>query len=471
MQVEVQFDMTINGIEVNATTDITEYLKLTMQGWKEWHGLKLQFDYALNVYSQVTFDFNVKICEKNGEWLDVSESVTSKMTSEEMLKRYKDIINADTDFITLCDETIVKGGFKVIPIIPIFSIDLSLNYTLRLDLAAGVSSNFTHLDAIQVGMTGTTTGGIKSYKRELAGSDRYAYNFNACGRIGVETGLKGELTLSFNGLSDYGKVGISIEVGFYADLYGYVNFSLKKMHHNSTVEKNFNGGYYVEMGLYLEIRSVIASEKFGLDAGTRLFKEKWPLFTLGNRYVVYDIDSSQVTSNSSGPGLSYDEDGNKRYFMHQNSANIMDICGITAEYVDLKTGELTKNVDEESYAILKKAFHPLFSNSRLSYNSSNQMVTVNNGDTDPKAFVSNVTIYLDIPMFTLSSTNSRYGLAAVKTKIYWADPSVDINSIDDFSNTFTATFAYKFPDGSTEAGKLQLWILWTLHHQTGLLKM
>ena len=451
MQVEVQFDMTINGIEVNATTDITEYLKLTMQGWKEWHGLKLQFDYALNVYSQVTFDFNVKICEKNGEWLDVSESVTSKMTSEEMLKRYKDIINADTDFITLCDETIVKGGFKVIPIIPIFSIDLSLNYTLRLDLAAGVSSNFTHLDAIQVGMTGTTTGGIKSYKHELAGSDRYAYNFNACGRIGVETGLKGELTLSFNGLSDYGKVGISIEVGFYADLYGYVNFSLKKMLHDSTVdEKNFNGGYYVEMGLYLEIRSVIASEKFGLDAGTRLFKEKWPLFTLGNRYVVYDIDSSQVTSNSSGPGLSYDENGNKRYFMHQNSANIMDICGITAEYVDLKTGELTKNVDEESYAILKKAFHPRFSNSRLSYNSSNQMVTVNNGDTDPKAFVSNVTIYLDIPMFTLSSTNSRYGLAAVKTKIYWADPSVDINSIDEFSNTFTATFAYKFPDGSTE---------------------
>ena len=450
MQVEVQFDMTINGIEVNATTDITEYLKLTMQGWKEWHGLKLQFDYALNVYSQVTFDFNVKICEKNGEWLDVSESVTSKMTSEEMLKRYKDIINADTDFITLCDETIVKGGFKVIPIIPIFSIDLSLNYTLRLDLAAGVSSNFTHLDAIQVGMTGTTAGGIKSYKHELSGSDRYAYNFNACGRIGVETGLKGELTLSFNGLSDYGKVGISIEVGFYADLYGYVNFSLKKMHHNSTVEKNFNGGYYVEMGLYLEIRSVIASEKFGLDAGKSLFKKKWPLFTLGNRYVVYDIDSSQVTSNSSGPGLSYDENGNKRYFMHQNSANIMDICGITAEYVDLKTGELTKNVDEESYAILKKAFHPRFSNSRLSYNSSNQMVTVNNGDTDPKAFVSNVTIYLDIPMFTLSSTNSRYGLAAVKTKIYWADPSVDINSIDDFSNTFTATFAYKFPDGSTE---------------------
>ena len=450
MQVEVQFDMTINGIDVNATTDITEYLKLTMQGWKEWHGLKLQFDYALNIYSQVTFDFNVKIREKNGEWLDVSESVTSKMTSEEMLKRYKDIINADTDFITLCDETIVKGGFKVIPIIPIFSIDLSLNYTLRLDLAAGVSSNFTHLDAIQVGMTGTTGGGIKSYKHELSGSDRYAYNFNACGRIGVETGLKGELTLSFNGLSDYGKVGISIEVGFYADLYGYVNFSLKKMHHNSTVEKNFNGGYYVEMGLYLEIRSVIASEKFGLDAGTSLFKKKWPLFTLGNRYVVYDIDSSQVTSNSNGPGLSYDEDGNKRYFMHQNSANIMDICGITAEYVDLKTGELTKNVDEESYAILKKAFHPWFSNSRLSYNSSNQMVTVNNGDTDPKAFVSNVTIYLDIPMFTLSSTNSRYGLAAVKTKIYWADPSVDINSVDDFSNTYTATFAYKFPDGSTE---------------------
>lgn len=228
MQVMVEFDKVVNGVEIKAATDITEYLKINMQGCKEWQGINLKFDYAANIYSQVTFDFNVAIREEGGEWLDVSESVTSKMTSEEMLQRYSDIINADTGFIDICDETIVSGKFRVIPFIPIFTVSLNLNYTLRLDLAAGISSNFTQLDATQVGMRGISSGKVEGYKNELSGANRYAYNFNACGRIGVETGLKGELTLSFTGLEKYGEIGISIEVGVYTDLYGYVNFSLKK---------------------------------------------------------------------------------------------------------------------------------------------------------------------------------------------------------------------------------------------------
>lgn len=81
MQVVVEFDKVVNGVEIKAATDITEYLKITMQGCKEWQGIHLKFDYAANIYSQVTFDFNVAIREEGGEWLDVSESVTSKMTS------------------------------------------------------------------------------------------------------------------------------------------------------------------------------------------------------------------------------------------------------------------------------------------------------------------------------------------------------------------------------------------------------
>lgn len=86
MQVMVEFDKVVNGVEIKAATDITEYLKINMQGCKEWQGIHLKFDYAANIYSQVTFDFNVAIREEGGEWLDVSESVTSKMTSEEMLQ-------------------------------------------------------------------------------------------------------------------------------------------------------------------------------------------------------------------------------------------------------------------------------------------------------------------------------------------------------------------------------------------------
>ena len=445
MQVMVEFDKVVNGVEIKAATDITEYLKINMQGCKEWQGINLKFDYAANIYSQVTFDFNVAIREEGGEWLDVSESVTSKMTSEEMLQRYSDIINADTGFIDICDETIVSGKFRVIPFIPIFTVSLNLNYTLRLDLAAGISSNFTQLDATQVGMRGISSGKVEGYKNELSGANRYAYNFNACGRIGVETGLKGELTLSFTGLEKYGEIGISIEVGVYTDLYGYVNFSLKKeRQHSSLVEKKFNGAYYLEVGIYLEIKAFARAEAFDVEKDARLFKDKWKLFSWGSRYVVYGLDGQKSTG--SGVGFSQDEDGNNRYFMHQNQANIIEICGLKPEYVDLTTGKLTTAVDQE----LNGTFYPQFSNKALRYNHSNRMVSVDTSKTNAKAFVANVDIYFDVPMFSLSSTKTADGESFVSTKLYWSDPSTDITSIDDFSKTYTASFGYKFPDGSTK---------------------
>ena len=445
MQVMVEFDKVVNGVEIKAATDITEYLKINMQGCKEWQGINLKFDYAANIYSQVTFDFNVAIREEGGEWLDVSESVTSKMTSEEMLQRYSDIINADTGFIDICDETIVSGKFRVIPFIPIFTVSLNLNYTLRLDLAAGISSNFTQLDATQVGMRGISSGKVEGYKNELSGANRYAYNFNACGRIGVETGLKGELTLSFTGLEKYGEIGISIEVGVYTDLYGYVNFSLKKeRQHSSLVEKKFNGAYYLEVGIYLEIKAFARAEAFDVEKDARLFKDKWKLFSWGSRYVVYGLDGKKSTG--SGVGFSQDEDGNNRYFMHQNQANIIEICGLKPEYVDLTTGKLTTAVDQE----LNGTFYPQFSNKALRYNHSNRMVSVDTSKTNAKAFVANVDIYFDVPMFSLSSTKTADGESFVSTKLYWSDPSTDITSIDDFSKTYTASFGYKFPDGSTK---------------------
>ena len=53
-------------------------------------------------------------------------------------------------------------------------------------------------------------------------------------------------------------------------------------------------------------------------------------------------------------------------------------------------------------------------------------------------------------MFSLSSTQTADGESFVSTKLYWSDPSTDITSIDDFSKTYTASFGYKFPDGSTK---------------------
>ena len=91
--------------------------------------------------------------------------------------------------------------------------------------------------------------------------------------------------------------------------------------------------------------------------------------------------------------------------MHQNQANMIEICGLKPEYVDLTTGKLTTAVDQE----LNGNFYPQFSNKALRYNDSNRMVSVDTNKTNAKAFIANVDIYFDIPMFSLSSTQTADG--------------------------------------------------------------
>ena len=161
------------------------------------------------------------------------------------------------------------------------------------------------------------------------GCEPLCYNLDACGYLGIKTGLKGELTLSFTGLRKLGEVGITLELGTYVDVYGYLSLEITKpQQYSSKVNKSLTGGYYMEMGIYLEIRLIARSQTFDVEAGVTLLDEKWKLLSLGNRYVACGINGT----------------GNAEYFMHANSADITDVCGLSTTCLDLKTGELVENI-------------------------------------------------------------------------------------------------------------------------------
>lgn len=328
MQVVVEFETEIKGVSIWAQIDITEYMKVTMQGYKDWDGGKLEFDYAANIYTQTNFDFTVQIkTDGSGQWEDISNSVTSNMKNADLVNKYKKMINADGGYIELVDTEIIGRDYYIIEQFPLFNVHLGLNYVLKFDLAAGINSNFTYLDATQVGMRGKTGKGnyLESYSHEMLGANRYAYDLTACGYVGVKTGLKGSLTLSFTGLSKFGKIGISIELGAYFDVYGYLDLSISKPDQfSNNVEKSFSGAYYMELGIYLEVKLFAAAEAFGAEADWPIVDEKWKLFSIGNQYIPLQLTGAS----------------NTEYFMHQNNGSIFDICGISALCMDMKTGDI-----------------------------------------------------------------------------------------------------------------------------------
>ena len=428
LRVIIGFQREIKGVAVQASVDVSEYLKVTMQGYKEWDGSKIKFDYAANMYSQTNFDFYVKIRSDGADsWEDISASVNDNMSSADMLTKYQKMINADGGYLELCDVELIGKDFYVIPEFPIFTVHLGLNYVLKFDLSAGLSSNFTYLDATQVGMRGKTGEGLQSYTNELVGANRYAYNLDACGYLGVKTGLKGELTLSFTGLRKLGEVGISLELGAYMDLYGYLHLEISKPYqYSSKVNKSFSGGYYMEMGIYLEVRLLARSQVFDAEAGLSLFDEKWPLFTLGNRYVVYSVQES----------------GNNEYFMHANSADILDISGLSTTCLDLKTGELTDNVSVRNIG----QFVPHISDDAFQY--QDMKLFIDGKNAKQKARTATIDLYCSIPVLSMSAKNAVDGYICITIQLYWADPSLNVSSIEDFKKTPKASYCLKFPDGS-----------------------
>ena len=242
------------------------------------------------MYTQTNFDFSIQIQTSDNNWEDISDTIKSNLASDEISAKYKSMIDAKEDgYIKIVDTPLFKTKYLVAVPIPIFSVNLNLNYVLKFNMAAGITSDFTYLDATQVGMRGKTYGsdkGLESYKHELIGANRYSYDLNVCGYLGVKTGVRGELTLSFNGLEKLGEVGIAIELGVYADFYGYMNLHIAKpQQYYNNVEKSFSGGYYIEVGIYLEVELIARSQVFGAEAGLMLLDLKFPLFSFGQRYV------------------------------------------------------------------------------------------------------------------------------------------------------------------------------------------
>lgn len=74
-------------LKIDATVTIKEYLNISLQGYKSMKLKKknLEFNYAVNVYSQTDIGFKVLVASKDGKWKDISSSVDKMFGSKEKM--------------------------------------------------------------------------------------------------------------------------------------------------------------------------------------------------------------------------------------------------------------------------------------------------------------------------------------------------------------------------------------------------
>lgn len=444
-----------NKLKVDASITITEYLNISLQGYKsfEFHLFKqsqLEFDYAINVYSQTDIGFKVLVCstnKKNEKWRDISQEVQDMLNSDEendtdsLVAQMQEMLSNQGDYITLCEIPMFKASQPLVPPITIFSVNLELNYVMKVNFAAGISSQLSVLDATQIGVCGdSSTGKFEGYKNKLIGADRYSFDLTACGYMGIKTGIEGSVTLSFFGLERLGKVGMALEVGAYLDIYGYAKYHIvKPEQYYDNVYRTLVGGFYMESGIYLELKLIAKSDVFKAKVEVALAEKKWPFFTMGNKEVLLSMDKPTT------PIVLTSEKGEGKV-----KVKMEELPAMTGTVLDITTGK-KKNHAVISWGNIFMGFsHRGFTIEQV-YSSKirgfDKYVQYNKAYDPSKNTVSAVAeIYYSGPYLQFTKGAAKGSNTVARVQIIWAD-ATKIKP-DEIGKMYTANF-YSEIDGES----------------------
>lgn len=412
-------------VEIIATFEVKEFVKTSTQGEKKWENGKLIFDFALDMYSQTQITLSVLIKSKDASdttYINITSEI-EKLTNDksdddvEIAPILTEVLGAKGDDIELVNISLFTTRIALIPAFPIFQLMIDLNFVVKVNFAAGISAGLTTMSAKQVGICGGKGDGLSSYSSSLEGNDRFIFDFYAAGYLGVKAGLNMSISLSFFGLERLGKVGVSGEVGAYLDLYGFLHVNISKTTPGVKATTSLQGGLYMEVGIYLEINIFAESEVFKAKAEFTAYEHKWPLFTMGNRYVLLKFKDSEST-----------------FIMNSDSYDIKNTPGLfDAVYIDLTNGQQVTG----NYSDIED-FTMSFSSQYLGYYNVNAQIIYVKKNVLPettKRIDSTVYIYYTGNNLMFSRTENGY---AVKTvNMVWLDSTLNPALL---LNTFKATY-------------------------------
>ena len=333
-----------NNVRLEATITVTQYLYigLAASANKSTGNFKVE----MTPYSQTDIAFRVLVCSmskegdedggKKEEKKDISveiESLTNGQgDSSGIIEDVQEMLENKGDAIELCKVPMFTASYTVGGVL---SINFDLNFVIKMSFAAGVKIDATLLEATTIGVTGNyKSKTIDCYRRTAQGSDRYIFDFYAYGYLGVKAGIEGELTVSFVGLKQVLRAGVGIEVGAYADLYGYLHYHAEERRVFKDVDTNgrhfqtLEGGMYFESGIYLELSAFIGigKKEFGVS------KEfKFKLLEAGDKYLYVEAcENDDIT-------IIFNEND-------LNSIRLDDLIPAEGKFMDITTGEIETRI-------------------------------------------------------------------------------------------------------------------------------
>ncbi len=204
----------------------------------------------------------------------------------------------------------------------------------------------------------------------------YQFDFYVMGSLGIRAGVRAKALVGLFSTKLDG-IGLQIEAGAYARLWGYFYYSLTNYKVGGKWEKNSSssGAMLVEIGAYLDVKFVAEVLNGKYSYAPTIFAKEWPFWSAGQRENVYDFAYENAPS----------------YNIQNVTTYTLPATVFEMKWMDLKTGDIgtddkpiTKNFDDKTAVNTKdeKYFAVELSNPAFTYNPVNNQIIVSRASGD-----------------------------------------------------------------------------------------
>ena len=241
------------------------------------------------VYSLEELEEDLKGQDVSGafdEVFNAQSETESKTGMEQLMDRYRAMLEQDCDWVKLFDQPIASTSFYLaivnIRLDTNFVVSANVNMALGADLEYQVGKRYTFWLHLLDGTSGSS-------EMDLI-DERFGFQFYVMGTLGLKMGIKAEVAFGLLSTS-LASVGANVEFGAYVKLYGYFIYYFERLRPAGTSLWNeteeMMGALYLDFGLYLTAKFKAQVFLNAIKYEPTLYDKEWSLLTVGDRQSVY----------------------------------------------------------------------------------------------------------------------------------------------------------------------------------------
>lgn len=282
--------------------------------------------------------------------------------SKSLAERYSELLADEADWVEIYKRPLVDQHFRVLLIIDIqvkLEFVVSANVNISIGMTYWYKNAKEYVFCVRVKERTATNDTIDLVE------EQYEFTAYAMGTLGIKAGVR--LTVRVGLLStSIASVGISADVGGYAQVWGYLYYELKYTASAGRSSRAM-GAMYLEIGIYLEVKFEAQALSNAFTYNPTLYENEWPLYKVGVLENVLDFAYTQ------------DKVAEINMKREIQSVQIPDEY-FKMQYMDMKTGLDDGKYYEKIYEDDTKYFNISMTNSAFTYDPATNIIRVNPGD-------------------------------------------------------------------------------------------